>query len=1027
MAKRNKDFARVEEKYSRAIFRDLPGFLYDECRWQDPTRSNAHFRLPSLEHVDISTVPVEFFKSGVDGGRSLDLDEINVLEERGQKGWYPGVHRGSYFVHKNHFYLHGADSVYDLVEDKGKVAGRYGVSGEVSYRHLIFDRATYTPVSLSFLERDLEDLSIDFADSWSLVDTHFTKKAENGVFTSEVDTTVKEFLISPNVSAPRTYRITKNVEDQETVKLTALNGAANWYRLKFTHQIVRWYRPVFSRRDLFKNERPSTLTLQEMNAASNGDYKISYGLDGYGVVDVKLDPNWYARSTFFGSVRLKPASSSTLICNGIVATSQAVTMPPGSPSRLDSEGKGVQYFLPKFPVGEIQSVLVDNVAFSPVEGPIQGRAAGVPFAATLEDYKALVDGGNGNNNDTIYQLDRLNGVLRFGQENAEVPGKFVSSDQTVVVTYTPAPIVRYDVPGGNVVFYDKKEDLDPLRNTIKQGFIVLDNKRPQPFRIRLATVLDLFDGDECLFGPLTIPAIDDSDFGGVKARVESRTGEGIPNVPVEFMSLDGLTEFTKKIGATDADGCVYSEVYGKAQYGTFMTKVELWAQAGNLNETRPLLDQIGNIDYSLIDASVVWDPVHPYGQDANQDPWAQRPDLPANLNWENNTIILEGKITATPAEIYLFVTSEPAVRSQTFTRPNGEEVRGTRVSWIGELPGSSTGLTPWRWPERKGGLTTVWHSTSSGTFANEVRGDAGAELYNPKVIIHPVGVIYDSLEEVTRIVFNRALPLPWQRGEFIPPEKSIVRQFTLAVDRTASIQAKTLQAPLLTSNVLSMVLQLGGTTQGQFRLLDPSLPAISAGTRIDAATFVATQSPILLISQVYAQNGNPLGVDENGRFPFSYSTATTIKIRAIDPPDDLAALQNEVIDKDAFAFILPGTELNVTSGAASPLAEGAAGTTTELKMPVFIVGLSSGKIVKSIKINENNVTYSRINQQGEPQVEVTVVVPSVTANDLGGATDVYLSLGGFHPGDFKPEGVAARSDHPYIDDIRRSSIPVSFS
>ena len=491
--------------------------------------------------------------------------------------------------------------------------------------------------------------------------------------------------------------------------------------------------------------------------------------------------------------------------------------------------------------------------------------------------------------------------------------------------------------------------------------------------------------------------------------------------------MDGLTEFTKKIGATDADGCVYSEVYGKAQYGTFMTKVELWAQANDIAGTRPLLDQIGDIDYSAINASTVWDPVHPYGQDTSQNPWAQRPDLPANLNWKNNTIILDGKVTATPAEIYLFVTSEPAVRSQVFTRPNGERVRGTRVSWTGEHPASTTGLTPWSWSGRKGGLTTIWHSTSSGTFANEVRGDAGAELYNPKVIIHPVGVIYSSEENKTRIVFNRALPIPWQRAGFTPPAGSLVRQLTLAVDRTASIQAKTLQAPLLTSNVLSVVLQLGGTTQGQFRLLDPSLPSISAGTRIDAATFISTQSPILLISEVFAQNGNPLGLDGNGRFAFSYDTATTIKIKAIDPPNDLAALQSEVIDKDAFAFIFPGTELNATSGVASPLAEGAAGTTAELKMSVFIVGLSSGKIVKSIKINENNVTYSRTNQQGEPQVEMTVVVPSITANDLSGATDVYLSLGGFHPGDFKPEGVAARSSYPYIDDIRRSSIPVSFS
>ena len=45
--------------------------------------------------------------------------------------------------------------------------------------------------------------------------------------------------------------------------------------------------------------------------------------------------------------------------------------------------------------------------------------------------------------------------------------------------------------------------------------------------------------------------------------------------------------------------------------------------------------------------------------------------------------------------------------------------------------------------------------STAQAFCGTYVGGAGAELYNPKVIIHPIGTVYSSAEDRTRIVFNK--------------------------------------------------------------------------------------------------------------------------------------------------------------------------------------------------------------------------------------------------------------------------------
>ena len=167
------------------------------------------------------------------------------------------------------------------------------------------------------------------------------------------------------------------------------------------------------------------------------------------------------------------------------------------------------------------------------------------------------------------------GTVRFGRSSPALPSHQPNSVSVITASYVAVPFVRYDKVGNRPLFDDRREDLDPLRNSLSQGFLVLDNKRQLPYKLRLSTAT-ADQVEPCIFGPLMVPPVDEEDFSLIRARVEDIAGQPIPNTCVRFESIDGMVSFTQDSGVTDGDGYVYTEIFGKSQIELFQFVVDLW-------------------------------------------------------------------------------------------------------------------------------------------------------------------------------------------------------------------------------------------------------------------------------------------------------------------------------------------------------------------------------------------------------------------------------------------------------------------
>ena len=483
-------FRLVEKSADHAPFRRLPGWKFDEGFWQSPDRTNSAFKLPLSSDLDFSEIPKSFFKSGIGATGSLELDEINCEDETLSLGWSPGVVRGHYWVHNISDYLHSSDSILSIAGDNTTFLyipntdpGTIDPSSIRSFIELDQQPDPTIPISAHYLERDA-NLSVVKGQTFDQV-TKFTGTRHNGAEQdgdeySYTDQDKDEFKIIKNDDEP--YLDIPLILNENYV---IQNGVL---RISLEESPVNNWRVRFSRSDIFKRELPFSEWNEKYADPDQdltvGDYSIGYhnGIgEGSGVW------LWLNATTFnnYGAISYKPKKPVTLQFNKDVKITFGSETPVEITGNIIS-ADGQTFYLPTFPILDrsifedpsiIGNLVLDTESTSVfVDGIEWTRVADLSLVGAMD-------------NQNVFELNPLWGTVRFGNGgNLEfTPTYGARPDGAVTATWTAVPLIRFDTKGTKKIFTDSTEDLDPLRNAMKQGFLVLDNRLLTPWKIELTT------------------------------------------------------------------------------------------------------------------------------------------------------------------------------------------------------------------------------------------------------------------------------------------------------------------------------------------------------------------------------------------------------------------------------------------------------------------------------------------------------------------------------------------------------------
>lgn len=802
-------FRTVTRTKDHAPFRNLPGWKFDEGLWASLDQTNSLFTLPLASDLDLSRVPDSYFKSGIGLGSSIELDEINFLDEGFVLGWTPGVIRGDYWVHRHSDYLHSSESILALPTndviffylpdtDPGTV-DENSIRSFVNLEHV----PSYTiPIMIKYLERD-GNLAIKQQASFTQV-SKFTGFASAGIEQdgddyNNTDKTKLEFKLIKNDSDPR-LNIPVILNANAVIQGSVL-------RISLGDEIpVPTWRAKFSRLDIFKRELPfSVWNEARANPAQSltvGDYTIGYqGSSGEGT-GVWL---WKGDTTLpdnLGTISYQANKPVRLLFNQDIRVAHELVELTNSIAGND----GLTYFLPQFPVLDLSTFrdesLIGDLILDTVSVKIYVDAIEWTRVASLEEV-ALEDDQH------VFELNPLWGIIRFGNSgNGDIPLYGDRPDGTVTATWIAVPYIRYDKKDSTMIFSDPSEDLDPMTNAMKQGFLVLDNRRLTPWKIELTTSSPsernelgvIYHGklvENTLVG-LGVPPTSEADITMLRARVIAFGNpiQGVPNIPVEFVSLDGLLSFAQSAAVTDGDGYAYTEAFGKSNFNEFVLKVHLF------NPTdEPILNPSSN------DLELAFTPLDPIITDRAPEAgpvWAGE-----GVEWTNNALIVTEQVDEALSDIYLFIVSTPGAT--------------TTEDYDDDPMNPDEYLTPYNSMTRDGGLAKVWSYQSD----------------NAQEIVHPVEVIQISNNQAI-LVFDRELP-----------SGKLVMGYRIVIDRTSRVFAQTVESPILRSNELSYYLALNETMRDQWKL--PNLHGSAAdgfhqedpeaedidGSRIGTATYIS--------------------------------------------------------------------------------------------------------------------------------------------------------------------------------------------
>jgi len=917
-------FKKIERPAEKGVFQNLPGWKFDEGLWIDPSETNSNFTLPSVSNLDLQRVPRSYFRSGVLGGSDLELDEIRFEDEQNILGWTPGVLRGNYFVFNSPHYLHSSTSTVALVGDdidEETLTYSGGVVDETSVRSCVeLTRlpSANIPISIAYFQRDPSTFAISEYSSFKKV-AKFTGYRSQGIESDgdlypNTDTTKDEFKIVMKAAG--------GVAREPLIEGENLTVASDIAIIYTEQSPIRDWKVQFSRPDIFRTEIPfSEWHTRRVDPGADpleaGQYAIGYQGsegDGRGIL-LYLGAEEYEN---FGTISYWPNNPAKIIFNKDVRLSQMDMFDTNDFYEIgiaDDSESGQTFYLPIFPVQDrsifedadlVGNLVLDTQSFQlKVDGVLWTRVE------SLDDVEEEDD-------QNVYELDPIYGEIRFGNGGlpASAPVYGARPEGAVTVKYTAVPLIRYDADNVEPIFFDSSEDLDPLTNALKRGFLVLDNRRLTPWKIELTTMAPAFTREDGTiahgklvageFQGLEIPPMMESDVAIVKARVIAKGNppQGVPNIPVHLISKDGLMVFTQDFGVTDGDGYVYTEVFGKSNFSEFVSRINFY-KAMPEDTPSPL-----NPDPASLNLQA-----HPFGPvfqdgDPGTGSWHGIGDP-----WTNNVLLVPERVTNSPEEIYIFIVSIPGA---------------TTVDDYDDDPAAPEEyLVPYNGISRTGGLTKVWSYFTGST----------------RRVVHPVSVTQIS-SNLSALYFDRELIRPVNGGV-----RNLIMAYEVVIDRTARIEAQTVESPILISNEVEFNLTLNRTMKGQWKLPNligedsdgfheiPPEEENDDSSRIGTAVFL---SP------------NDIQVDH-----FENSLNATVNSGPV------------------------GMELNII-GTFLP-------DTEELKPSVFIIKATDDGGISSIIDITNDVVFvsgTKIKIPNLPEPPTGVVPGSY-----------HIAVGGFHPGD----------------------------
>lgn len=923
----------------------MPGWKFDEGFWLAEDDTNRAFTLPPVSDLDLSGIPESFYKSGIVEDKALDFEEINFQDEVNIAHWTPFVKRGGYYVFNRDDYLHSSDSILlitdpswdpDTLVYTNITGGLIDDKSKRSRTELDHQPHPLIPASIQYLTRDSTTFAIKPGEKFNKV-SKFTGLCSNGIESDgdiyqSTDQSLNEFKIVKNDDDVE-YGL-PILEDENFVISTV--GGKTIGTLTLDTAPHSGFIPSFSRRDIFRRELPFSQWFQKLAdpeaSLEDGDYAIGYK-DGPGAgvgVKVYLGAETYSN---YGTITYKPNGPCYILFNKDVRISY------GDPDMVEigigiDDEDGQIVFLPHFPAYDLSTFedgeLVGEVILDTTSLVLTVDDVPWTRVASLADVTQLDD-------QNVYEFNPLWGEIKFGNAGnpASAPVFGARPSGVIKAQWTAVPLIRYDVLDSTDLFKDDTADLDPLVNALKRGFLCLDNRKLVPWKIELTTsapyrrraddsivhgrmINDIVEG-------LNIPPVSSLDIAPIRARViaRGRPPQGVPNIPVEFISVDGLMTFTQSSAVTDGDGYAYSEVFGKSNYQEFVARVHFWEALESSDDPNRWNPAKG----SLLPA---FDPdgFDPIIRDGDGPPVIAAVWAGDGAEWNHSVLIVNERIEDDPEDILVFKVSVPGATVI-------EDIDDDAAMDPDLYPDPYDGVT------RKGGLAKIWTVNIDGA----------------EQVIHPIAVeIIDGNR--SKLFFDRELPLPLTDNK-----PNLLMGFQVVIDRTARIEAWTVESPILVSNQLEFELALNNTMRDQwklpnligddadgFHLEDPEAENTEA-SRIGTATFlspndiqvtgfknefdgdinsaavgdtvqiVGTSFPTTeeLRVSVYMIKANDIGGIESLKDisdSVSFESSTRIKIQSLpSPPGDVVPGTYHI----AVAGFHPGTDTPDTRRTSKPL------------------------------------------------------------------------------------------------------------
>lgn len=510
------------------LFLSAGGFVWDQDEFLNENYFNNNLFVPSLWDAKTFNIAASEFQSGPAFGDAIQAIDIVKYKNNGQEKWHAKIKHGSYFINNSRFFLYSEESIVD------RLAANFTKDGR-SLHNLLFSPKPGIPISVSLLTTDLR--------SGNVVDKirfrkriKFTGKVRNGI---ELDSS------SPENIDPNFYEFTVHYNPNNRVtnwRIPATNATSGIYTFQLPKIPLEEFRIVFSRKDIFKNQKFNAKKYGQGSAILGsfrygtgpeepGDWSVDFFS---GIVSVWLDRN-YTDIGFASFVWDYPAkiefNNNYLEDYGSQIAEPNVQNIRSFDRIGTSNGQAFQaYTCSEFPVYDLTyERFLDLNNFRLFLYDASSRS----FDLEWRRIQSLSYAQPGQK---VYELNADTGTVTFGNGiQGAIPPKYFR----VYAAYRTSLRIEYEPTSSGDYWLAKTTDLNLSRNNLSSGFLHLTRKQQVPNLILLE---------------FTDSQINALEFSTLRAVVYDLEGEPMPNVPVSFeIGLNaGFAE--EEIISTNSDG-----------------------------------------------------------------------------------------------------------------------------------------------------------------------------------------------------------------------------------------------------------------------------------------------------------------------------------------------------------------------------------------------------------------------------------------------------------------------------------------